>query len=197
MVRGDAERRPKESSNVKHTIEVELRGLLTHEQYDALIARLEREGTVAEEDDKDTFFFNFPRGIFKICDDISKNRAKLSLKIGSEETGALNEKEIIVGREQVKNFLDFFGALGYSEYHHVPQKRKNYFLDGATLSLKFTPDFQFHFELEGDILDDPGLVEDEKKRLRTICGTYDIVPMEPEEIAERVKEIRKRIGFDA
>lgn len=181
---------------MKHVIEVELRGLLTQEQYDALIKRLEDEGVAVEADDKDTFFFNVPQGIFKVCDEISKGQGKLSLKIGSEETGALKEKEIIIKREQVSSFMGFFAALGYTEYHHVPQKRKNFFLKDATLSLKFTPDFQYHFELEGRILEDEALVEAEKKHLKAICDQYGIVPLEPEEIAVRVKEIRKRIGFD-
>lgn len=181
---------------MKKTIEVELRGLLTEAQYNALVERLDHEGVRVEEDDKDTYFFNVPRGIFKVCNEISKGQGKLSLKVGSEETGALEEREIVFKQQQVKDFLKFFGALGYSEYHHVPQKRKNYFLDGATLSLKFTPDFQYHFELEGELIEDESLVERAKNRLKGICNTYGIVPMDPEEIASRVKEIRKRIGFD-
>ncbi len=54
------------------TIEVELRGLMTGEQQEALAARVSSEGAAAEDDDKDTYFFNVPRGIFKICDEISK-----------------------------------------------------------------------------------------------------------------------------
>ncbi|MFA4954044.1 MAG: hypothetical protein WC641_01905 [Patescibacteria group bacterium] len=181
---------------MKHSIEVELRGLLTPEEYDALIKRLEREGVAFEADDKDTFFFNVPQGIFKVCDEISKDQGKLSLKIGSEETGALKEMEIVIKREQVPSFMEFFAALGYTEYHHVPQKRKNFFLKDSTLSLKFTPDFQYHFELEGELLDDEALVEEEKKHLKSICDQYGIVPLEPEEIAAKVKEIRKQIGFD-
>jgi adenylate cyclase class IV len=181
---------------MNHVIEVELRGLLTKEQYDSLIKRLEAEGILFEADDKDTYFFNVQKGIFKVCDEISKDQGKLSLKIGSEETGALKEKEIIITREQVPAFIEFFNALGYAEPHHVPQQRKNFFLKDATLSLKFTPDFQFHFELEGKLLEDETLVETEKKHLKDICDQYGIVPLQPEEITERVKEIRKRIGFD-
>lgn len=182
---------------MKHPIEVELRGFLTEEQYNALILRLKNEGIDSEEDDKDTFFFNVQKGIFKVCDEISKDKAKLSLKIGSEETGALKELEIAIPREQVKIFMSFFAALGYSDFHHVPQKRINFFLKNSILSLKFTPDFQYHFELEGRPLEDEALVENEKLMLRHVCGQYGIIPLEPEEVAAKVKEIRKRIGFDA
>ncbi len=181
---------------MKHVIEVELRGLLTKEQYDALTRRLKDEGTAFEADDKDTYFFNVKNGIFKVCDEISKDQGKLSLKIGSVEMGALKEKEIVIPREQVPLFIDFFAMLGYADYHHVLQKRENFFLKEATLSLKFTPDFQYHFELEGALLEDENLIEQEKIRLKSICDGYGLLPMEPEEIAARIKEIRKHIGFD-
>jgi adenylate cyclase class IV len=181
---------------MKPSIEVELRGLLTQEQYDSLTKRLENEGVRVESDDKDTFFFNVPRGIFKVCDEISKGQGKLSIKIGSEETGALKETEIVIKREQIPSFMEFFEALGYTENHHVPQIRKNFFLKDSILSLKFTPDFQYHFEIEGRLLKDEALVDAEKDDLKKICDQYGLVPLEPEEIAMRVKEIRKRIGFD-
>ncbi len=79
--------------------------------------------------------------------------------------------------------LEFFRALGYGEPHLVPQKRRNWFLPDATLSLKFTPDFRHHFELEGELLADESRTEGEKARLRAICGRYGLVPLEPEAIA--------------
>lgn len=178
------------------TIEVELRGLLTKAQYDSLVQRFKKEKVKFEEDDKDTYFFNVPDGVFKLCDEKSKNRGKISLKIGKEETGALEEIEIIIKRDQIKPFFNFFAALGYMDFHHVPQKRKNYFLDGAELALKFTPDFQYHFELEGELLSSAKQINKEKKKLLDICRHYKIVPLEPAEIASRIKEIRKRIGFE-
>jgi adenylate cyclase class IV len=177
-------------------IEVELRGLLTQTEYEALGRRLAAEGVAAETDDKNTYFFNVNRGVFKVCDEISKGRGKLSLKIGSEETGALQEREIIIDRGLVPPFLEFFAGLGYAERHLVPQKRRNYFLEGATLSLKFTPDFQYHFELEGNLLEDESQVEGERQKLLGLCGAYGLIPLRPEEIVERVRAIRRRIGFD-
>jgi adenylate cyclase class IV len=180
---------------MKPLIEVELRGLMSPEQYQSLIRRLNEEGVPVEADDKDTYFFNFPRGIFKVCDEISKDQGKLSLKIGSEETGALQEQEIVVGREQVPAFRNFFANLGYTDFHLVPQKRQNFFLPDSTLSLKFTEDFQHHFELEGELLEDESEVPAERERLKGICREYGLTPMEPEEIAARVQVIKKRLGF--
>ncbi len=119
------------------------------------------------------------------------------MKIGKEETGgALEEIEIVIRRDQIKPFFNFFAALGYIDYHHVPQKRRNYFFKNAELALKFTPDFQYHFELEGRLLRDSSQINKEKSRLRKICRHYGLTPLEPHEIASRIKEIRKRIGFE-
>lgn len=76
---------------MEKTIEVELRGLLTEKQYQSLTEHLVKEGVTFEFDDKDTYFFNVSRGVFKLCDEISKNQDKLSLKIGVLESGALKE----------------------------------------------------------------------------------------------------------
>jgi adenylate cyclase class IV len=178
------------------TIEVELRGLLTKTQYNSLIQRLKKERVKFEKDDKDTYFFNVPDGVFKLCDEKAKSRGKISLKIGKEETGALEEMEIIIKRDQIKPFFNIFAALGYIDFHHVPQKRKNYFLNGAELALKFTPDFQYHFELEGELLNNVKQINKEREKLLDICHHYKIVPLEPAEIASRIKEIRQRIGFE-
>ena len=182
-------------NNLNHRplIEVELRGLLTLEAYNALQQRLLDEDVPCEADDKETYFFQFPPGILKVCDEISKDRGKISLKLGKEEQGALEEYEILILRDQVNAALTLFAAHGYGEPHQVTQDRTNYALPTATLSLKFTEDFRHHFELEGEPVYDPSFVEEEKQRLRGICREYGLVPMEPEEIEARIKAIKKRI----
>ncbi len=181
---------------MKKSIEIELRGLLTEKQYNSLTERLTKDGVAFESDDKDTYFFNVSSGIFKLCDEISKDRGKLSLKIGSEETGALDEQEIIFERNLVPAFLHFFAEIGFAKHHLVPQKRKNYFLKDSTLSLKYTPDFEYHFELEGALLNNESQIDAEKERLQIICKHYGLTPLTSKEIADRIRNIRKRIGFD-
>ena len=178
-------------------IEVELRGLLTPTQYHALQQRLLDEGVPCQADDKESYFFNFPRGVLKVCDEISQDRGKISLKLGKEAEGALEEHEIFISRDQVNAAITLLVACGYGEPHQVTQDRMNYALPTATLSLKFTEDFRHHFELEGEPVYDPSFVEEEKRRLRSICLEYGLVPLEPEEIEERVNSIKRRIGFDA
>jgi hypothetical protein len=180
----------------KNNIEVELRGLLTKNEYESLLKRLDRKKIPHEDDDKNTYFFNVPKGIFKLCDEISKNRGKISLKLGAEETGALDEREIIINRRQIKEFIDLFGMLGYTKYHLVPQKRINFFLPSAELSIKYTPNFKYHFELEGKPISDRRKIEKEKKRLKKICADYGLTPLTPEEIATQVKKVKKKIGFE-
>jgi adenylate cyclase class IV len=177
------------------TIEVELRGLLASDEHDRLIERLTREGADFEVDDKDTYFFNFPAGILKVCDESSKDSGKISLKLGDEAHGALDETEIQISREDAPRAIHLLSKLGYGDPHHVPQKRTNYFLGSATLSVKYTPEFGHHFELEGDLLDSEARIELEKQRLQEICHAYGLVPLEPGVLEARIKDIRKRIGF--
>ncbi|MEI7740975.1 MAG: hypothetical protein WCJ29_00550 [bacterium] len=182
---------------MEHNIEVELRGLMAEEAFRALETRLKKEGVKCEEDDKDTYFFNVQKGTFKISDEKSRNQAKICLKVGDLETSALREVDLKIARTEVPAAIKLLVALGYEKYHLVPQKRANYFLPGAILSLKYTPDFQFHFEMESENLVDEKDIESEKAKLRKLCAEYGIVPMDPEEIAEHMKMIRKKIGFDA
>lgn len=187
--------RDEEKSGEKKNVEVELRGLLDEISYRALAERLESAGTEAERDDKDTYFYDVPSGIFKICDEISKNGAKLSAKIGKEETGAMEEIEIPFDRARVEDMRKCLSAAGLTRYHQVPQKRTNFSLDGCVLSLKHTPDFGFHFELEGKPAGNEDEAARELLRLQAICERIGISPMTPAEIAGRVIAIKERLGF--
>ncbi len=69
--------------------EIELRGVMGKKQYLDLIKKLNSQGYAHEKDDKVSCFFVREKGIFKINDEISKNQAKIFLKLGDEEKGKL------------------------------------------------------------------------------------------------------------
>ena len=91
--------------------EIELRGLLKKDQYLALIKKLDTLGYAHKKDDKLSYFFERKKGIFKLNDEISKNQAKISLKIGDEEKGSLKEYEVIFERRYFKDLLLIFNKL--------------------------------------------------------------------------------------
>jgi len=176
---------------VKKNREIELRGLLKKRQYFSLVKKLEGLGYTHEKDDKLSYFFERETGIFKINDEISKNQAKISLKLGDEEKGKLYEYEVVCDRHYFKNLLFIFKILGFTKFHIVKQKRDNFYLKNldVELALKYSPNFRYHFEIE--YLGKGIKSEDKiKKYLKEVCERIEIMPMEEEELAQRIKEIK-------
>lgn len=176
----------------KHYKEIELRGTLEKKQYLNLIKKLDALGYVHEKDNKLSYFFMRQRGILKLNDEISKNQTKLSLKLGDEEKGKLYECEVVLARHHFKDLLFIFKALGFTKFHKVIQKRDNFILNdyNVELSLKHTPDFQYHFEIEylgNKIKSDRGI----KKYLHKICAQLGIKPMKENELLLKIQEIKK------
>lgn len=173
--------------------EIELRGILGEKQYFNLIKRLNSCGYTHEKDDKISYFFVRKKGIFKINDEISKNQAKISLKLGDEEKGKLNESEVVLDRRYFNDLLFIFQKLGFTKYHKVEQKRDNFLLKDldVELSLKYTLDFQYHFEIEyfGNKIKSENKI---KKYLKKICDKFNIAPLEEKELLQKIQDIKKR-----
>mgnify|MGYP007034159933 CR=1 FL=1 len=53
-----------------------------------------------------------------------------------------------LARNNFNDLMFIFKALGFTKFHKVEQKRDNFYLKDleVELALKFTPDFQYHFE---------------------------------------------------
>ncbi|MCX6743729.1 MAG: hypothetical protein NT116_05890 [Candidatus Parcubacteria bacterium] len=173
--------------------EIEFRGILGKKQYFDLLKKLILRGYAHEKDDKISYFFVRKKGIFKINDEISKNQAKISLKLGDEERGKLHESEVVVDRRYFNDLLFIFQKLGFTKYHKVEQKRDNFLLKDfdVELSLKYTIDFQYHFEIEylGNKIKSENKI---KKYLKEICDKFNIVPLEEKELLQRIQDIKKR-----
>ena len=180
----------------KHNREIELRGLLEKEQYSNLIKKLDDLGYVHEEDDKLSYFFERERGIFKLNDEISKNQAKVSLKIGDEEKNSLEEYEVVVDRKYFKKLLLIFQKLGFTKFNIVDQKRINFHMKDldVELALKHSPNFQYHFEIEylGKKIKSEEKI---KQYLKEVCGKFGITPLTEEELAKKIQEIKKDLNW--
>lgn len=173
--------------------EIEIRGVLGKEQYFDLIKRLNSCGYLENKDDKISYFFVREKGIFKINDEISKNQAKISLKLGDEEKGKLHESEVVFDRRYFKDLLFIFQKLGFTKYHKVEQKRVNFSLKDldVELSLKYTLDFQYHFEIEyvGNKIKSENKI---KTYLRKVCDKFNIAPLEEKELLRKIQDIKKQ-----
>ena len=172
-------------------LEHELRGLLSKEEFEALVLRLEKEAIKITDDSKDTHFFVVPEGmILKLVK--SKDGSEfISFKIGDETVGGLEEYEIPL-KNGIEDTLRLFNHLGFN-VNYVPQVRTNYFLEnGLEISVKHTPDWGYHFEIEY-MREDQALNSEQILRLlEDECRILGLQPMSPDEIKDFIRKINEK-----
>lgn len=179
------------SQDTKKKIEVEIKGMLIEKQYNLLMDRLKKESESYEPDKKISYFFVIKNRILKVTDEISKNRAKITIKIGDETINILEEIEIPIPQEQVENAVKMFKHLGFTRVNRVEQKRINFQYKDTSVSLKYSDDWGYHFEIE-TIIDNKKSAGAEKLKLESVCKDLGIVPMTPNEIRKKIEEINTR-----
>lgn len=174
-------------------VEVELRGLLEKNQFNILSEKLE-EQYHGEDDNKETHFYVTNDFILKIEIRDNPKEIFLIVKDGDETKNVLEEIEVRLDRSDLPNVTRIFDILGYSKVNIVKQKRRNYSLeDNIVLSLKYTEDWGYHFEIEKIVeLND---ADETKKLLADKCESLNLKFMNGSEIAEKINQINKKHGF--
>lgn len=172
-------------------IEHELRGLLSENEFGILAQRLEKEAVRITEDNKDTHFFIAPEGVVLKVVRSENGGEFISFKIGDETVGGLEEYEIPL-QDGIESALKLFKYLGL-KVNYVPQVRTNYLLDnGVEISMKHTPDWGYHFEIEY-VREDQALNSEEILQvLKDECHALGIQPMSPDEIKTFIRGINER-----
>jgi adenylate cyclase class IV len=161
-------------------IEVELRGKISLETFNTLRKVLAKYPT--ERDDKKTVFYDFTNGILKISENCVDGATILSLKLGNEIEQNLNEFEVRFQNYSMQHLRAILSNLGYKERTTVDQLRTNYKLeDGIALSLKFTEDWGYHFEIE-ELVKSRQQVPQAKIKLNQKCKALGIIPMSESEL---------------
>lgn len=173
--------------------EVELRGQLSHQDFNRVKTFLDANSNGVK-DNKLTYFFVTQKIILKVTDEISKDKAKITIKVGDETENILEEYEINIPRKSIPNAVKLFKTLGYSKINRVEQKRINYKYKGSHISLKHTPDWGLHFEVETKAKNKEEAAE-KKLELFKICKELGIFPMTPKEIKNKIKQINKSHNF--
>ncbi len=175
-------------------IEVEVRGLLSEEKFYELTEYLNSRSSLVEKDDKISYFFVVENAILKISDETSRDRAQISFKVGDESKSILEEYDIPILRTHVETAVSLFRELGLKNVNRVTQTRCNYLYEGACVSLKHTPDWGYHFELEMKASNSQE-AKNIKKELLALCKKLDVKNMTPSEIKAFVRKINERHGF--
>lgn len=175
-------------------IEVEVRGLLSKEKWLYLASYLKQNSEEYENDDKLSYFFVISSGILKVNDEVTKKTAKIVYKYGDESKNILDEYEIAISKKDVPKVVDMFVKLGYENVNKVPQKRINFRYKNAIFSLKDTPDFGPHFEIEKKAKNKSDAMK-KRTELKQICKDLGVVPMTPKQIRDLIIKVNRDHGF--
>jgi adenylate cyclase class IV len=133
----------------KKNIEVELRSLINEKEFITLNNYLSKNSKDLGEDNKDSHFFIFPDKLLKVTDNITKNNAKITLKLQRIGLGSdFEELDVSFPREDVKKIVKIFDILGFKNYLYSYQNRHNYLYKNVEFAVKYTASWGFHCEME-------------------------------------------------
>lgn len=174
----------------KKQIEIELRSMFSEEKFNSLKKFLDDKAEYLGQDDKDVHFYIFPDKLLKVTDNISKESAKLTLKLNRIGQGSdFEEIEFPIEREDVKKAVKMFTSLNMTDnVIHSFQSRHNYMYKGVELALKFSSEWKHHLELE-IVVDDESQKADAEKKIYVVAKELDVTIMTEEELKDFVKKV--------
>jgi len=173
-------------------IEVEIRSLLTEEQYKKIIVFLDQNSEEKDNDDRKTIFFMIPDKTLKITNYLGKGKAKIALKVGNfVKEISQKEYEVFIDPNQFDIAVDVFKNLGFDKIQNTEQKRINYKYKGCEIAIKWSPDWSYHFEMDKVIAEseNQSQVREELIKIATELG---LKIMSDKEFAEFVEKIDKK-----
>lgn len=186
-----------ERPKAKADIEVEIRGLLTESAHDNLIGFLDEHATDREQDDRDTVIFKTPGRTLKVSHEINKGRAKIAIKSGDiTQDMSMKETEIYINVDQFPDAIHLFSELGFQSYPLSEQKRINYKYKGSSISVKWSPDWGHHYEIDQmvDNSVDAGETEERLVEIASELGLSVLTLQEIEQIHNNINERQAKLS---
>ena len=174
----------------KKQIEIELRAMFDEEKFASLKNYLDKNAEYLGQDDKDVHFYIFPDKLLKVTDNISKESAKLSLKLNRIGQGTdFEEIEFPIARADVEKAVKMFDSLEMTDnVIYSFQSRHNYVFKGVELALKYSSEWKHHLELE-IVVDDESQKEAAEKKINKVAKELGVKIMSEEELKEFVKKV--------
>ncbi len=170
-------------------LEVEYRGLIVEDRFEKLRKILTDIAGKAEEDHRDTMFFMIPNCTLKVTRMVSKRSAKIAFKSGDiVRSIAQHEIEIPIPQDSYEDMIAIFKSLGFTQTQATHQIRYNFSIEGCDLSLKWSKDWGYHFEIDCVVASASEIAEAQTKLLKTLNG-LQLTPMTEQEF----EEFRRRI----
>ncbi|MCK6462526.1 MAG: hypothetical protein L6Q29_01760 [Candidatus Pacebacteria bacterium] len=170
-------------------IEVEFRSMFNKKEYGRIKEFLENNAVDLGEDNKDVHFFIMSDKLLKVVDNVSKNNAKVVLKLNKIGKGSdFEELEIPIERKHATDFTKVFSSLDFTDnIMRSFQKRQNYLYKDVEIALKYSDVWGYHLELEIVITDakDKELAE---KKIKEVANELNIKLMTDQELVEFTKK---------
>lgn len=174
----------------KKQIEIELRAMFDEEKFDSLKVFLDKNAEYLGQDNKDVYFYIFSDKLLKVTDNISKDTAKLTLKLNRIGQGInFEEIEFPIQRKDVEKAAKMFNSLGMTDnIIHSFQSRHNYLFKGVELALKYSSEWKHHLEFE-IVVDEESQKEEAEKKIHEVAKELDVKIMLEDELKEFVKKV--------
>lgn len=182
-----------EDKNLTKNIEIEFRSIFDENRYLELKEFLDKNAQNLGEDDKDVFFFIMPDKLVKVVNNISRNNAKLVLKLNKIGKGSdFEEIEIPISQANIDDAVKIFSALEITNnIMQSFQKRRNYFYKDVELALKYSDVWGYHLELE-IVINDENKKESAEKNIKKVADELKIRLMTDEELIEFTKNAEEK-----
>ncbi len=176
------------------TYEVELRALISENKYSSLLKYFNNI-TKGDVDNAKTYTFLTPKLNIKVKNQITKNKAKITVKKGAEYQQQVDETELPINPKDVEKAVKLITALGFKKHISSIQKRINYVLDEIIVSLKHETNWKYHIEAE-IVVNTKTKIPVAKEKLKLFFKKLGIKPMTEEETRTLINSIRERYGLE-
>lgn len=171
-------------------IEIEMRAMFDGEKFNSLKKFLDEKAEYLGKDDKDVHFYIFPDKLLKITDNVSRESAKLTLKLNRIGHGSdFEEIEFPIERADVGKAVIMFNSLGMTDnIIRSFQSRHNYIYKGVELALKYSPEWKHHLELE-IVIGNRNQKTAAEQKIYDIAKELGVKIMTEEELQKFVKKV--------
>src|SRR3989344_3656193 len=185
-----------------NNIEVEYRGMLTKEKFDALKKFLEKEGEFVKEKDRFSIIY-FPRGkerlkVSKSPLDlrvrITNKKAEIVMKYGRNSgNDARKEFSFPIDSEKFGEATEFFKILGF--YYGALQATRTYvyMYKGIEFALVDVPGWGYYYEAE--IMAESNTVDSANKKIESVCQELELKILNDKDFYKLLEDLGSRPGF--
>lgn len=162
--------------------EIEFRCVFDEAKHKDLNTFLQENSTDLGADDKRVWFFVMPDRLLKVTHNISKQTAKVTLKLTKIGHGSsFEEIEYSISESDVEHAIRMFTSLGHDYLLEPTILRHNYEYKGVEIAVKYSKSWGYHAELE-ILVDDLEKKDEAERVISEVAKELDLKIMSDEEL---------------